>query len=217
MRCSKCGNKVKPDVTFCTHCGNRLDIPEPNTVSGVGHNKELTAVKTYKKYIIIGLAIICFVGYFFGVRCKSGLCLLPSGFKGEYCVVHTCIMDGCINKKAIDNNYCYTHSTTTSSGLTYTPEVAEDVLDFSDIEISHNSSYTACTGTITNNGRKTYTFVEVKGIFKNSLGTVLDTDWTYAVGSEGLAPGESTTFRLSVDKDRDITKCTMEILDYEKE
>jgi hypothetical protein len=217
MRCSKCGNKVKPDATFCTHCGNKLDIPEENTESGVGHKTEPLAFKTYKKYIIIGLVVICFIGYFFGIRCKSGLCLLPSGFRGEYCIAHTCKRDGCTNKKAADKNYCYTHSPTTTSGLTYTPEVAEDVLKFSDIEITHNSSYTVCTGTITNNGRKIYSFVEVKGKFKDSSGTVLDTDWTYAVGSEGLAPGESTTFRISVDKNRNITKCTMEILDYEKE
>ena len=88
-------------------------------------------------------------------------------------------------------------------------------MEFSDIKIEHNSSYTVCTGKVTNNGKKTYTFVEVKGAFKNSSGTVLDTDWTYAVGSEGLAPGESASFRLSVDKDRSISKCSVTLLDYD--
>lgn len=85
------------------------------------------------------------------------------------------------------------------------------------MSISHNSSYTVCTGTLTNNGRRTYTFIEVKGKFKDSSGIVLDTDWTYAVGSEGLAPGESTSFRISVDKNLGIKKCTMEIIDYDRE
>lgn len=217
MRCSKCKKKVKSDTAFCTHCGNRLDALGQNTVSSVERYTESTSFRVCKKYIIIGITIICFIGYFFVIRCKSGLCLLPSSFKGEYCGVHTCEINDCINKKATDKNYCYTHSPTPSSGLTYTPEVAENALEFSNIEISHNSSYTVCTGTITNNGRKTYTFVEVKGKFKNASGTILDTDWTYAVGSEGLSPNESTTFRLSVDKNRDITKCTMEILDYKRE
>lgn len=217
MRCSKCGNKVRPDATFCTHCGNQLDIPEQATASDEQERTETTGFKPYKKYIIIGIAVLCIIGYFFGVRCKAGMCFWPSSFRGDYCFVHTCKRDDCKNKKATDKNYCYTHSPTTSSGITYTPEVAENVLNFSNIEISHNSSYTVCTGTITNNGRKTYTFVEVKGKFENSWGTVLNTDWTYAVGSEGLAPGESTTFRLSVNVDRKITKCTVEILDYEKE
>lgn len=217
MRCINCGNKVKPDATFCTRCGSKLDVNEQSTEHGVENQAGLFSFKVYKKYIIIGLFVICFIVYFFGIRCKNGLCMLPCSFGGEYCVIHTCERAGCINKKAENKNYCYTHSPTTSSGINYTPESAQDVFEFSNIEISHNSSYTICTGTITNNGRKTYTFVEVKGKFKDSSGTVLDTDWTYAVGSEGLAPGESTTFRISVDKNRSITRCTMEILDYEKE
>ena len=48
------------------------------------------------------------------------------------------------------------------------------------------------------------TFVEIKGKFIDVYGRIIDTDWTYAVGSEGLAPGESTTFRLSVEKNREI-------------
>ena len=91
------------------------------------------------------------------------------------------------------------------------------MLAFSDVSISHNSSYTVCTGTLTNNGHRTYTFVEVKGKFIDSSGSVIDTDWTYAVGSEGLAPGESTSFRISVDKNLDITKCTMDIIDYDRD
>ena len=214
MRCDNCGHKVKSDATFCTHCGNRVDIPNQNSE---GSQSKPHTAKNYKKYAVLGAIAICFIGYFFGVRCKAGLCLLPSGFRGEYCIVHTCKMDGCSNKKATDKSYCYTHSPTTSSGVTYTPEAADDVLDFSSIEITHNSSYTVCTGTITNNGKRNYSFVKVKGKFKDSSGTVLDTDWTYAVGSEGLAPGESTTFRLSVDKNRNITKCAIELLDYDKE
>lgn len=215
MRCEKCGHKVNPDATFCTCCGNRLSVTEQSMESG-GERKTKLTTKLYKKYFIIGLTIICLIVYLFGIRCESGFCLLPSGFAGEYCVIHTCEVDSCINKKAPNKNYCYTHLPTASSGFTYTPESADDVLEFSNIDISHNSSYTVCTGTITNDGKKTYTFVEVKGKFKDSSGTVLDTDWTYAVGSEGLAPGESTTFRLSVDKNTSIRKCTMEILDYDK-
>ena len=208
MCCKKCGNKVKPDATFCTRCGNKIELGEQN---------KMLVFSKYKKQIVIAIIALCFVGYFFGFRCKAGLCLLPSGLKGEYCIVHTCKRGDCTNKRAENKDYCYTHSPTASSGISYTPEVAENVLEFSDIRITHNSSFTVCTGTITNNGRKTYTFVEVKGKFKNSSGTVLDTDWTYAVGSEGLAPGESTSFRLSVDKNTNIKNCTMEILDYDKE
>lgn len=81
--------------------------------------------------------------------------------------------------------------------------------------VSSNSSYTICTGSVKNNGTKTYYYIEVKGAFKDSSGNVIDTDWTYAAGSEGLAPGESTTFRLSVTKDYDIDSCTVSLLDFD--
>ena len=94
-------------------------------------------------------------------------------------------------------------------------ESAYSVLKISGVSVTSNSSYTVCTGTITNNGKKTYKYVEIKGSFKNSSGTVLDTDWTYAVGSEGLAPGESKTFRMSVPKNYDIKSCSVSITDYD--
>lgn len=213
MRCSKCGNKVKSDATFCTHCGQRID----NTDLVENDEEKQATPLPRKKILIIGIAVVFCLVYFFGFRCKAGICPLPSSIGGEYCITHTCKWSDCKNKKATDRNYCYTHSPSYSSNNSYTPESAEDVLEFSDVSISHNSSYTVCTGTLTNNGRRTYTFIEVKGKFKDSSGKVLDTDWTYAVGSEGLAPGESTTFRISVDKNWDIKKCTMEIIDYDKE
>lgn len=94
-------------------------------------------------------------------------------------------------------------------------EVGSAVLKITVDRVTSNSSYTICTGSVKNTGKKTYKFVEVKGAFKDSDGTVLDTDWTYAVGSEGLEPGESSTFRLSVPKQSRIKSCTVTIKDYD--
>lgn len=101
-------------------------------------------------------------------------------------------------------------------------EVGSDVLKITQDKITDNSSYTICTGSITNTGSKTYKYVTVKGSFKDKDGNVVDTDWTYAVGSEGLAPGESSTFRLSVDRRYDasgfrdlIQSCSVTLLDYD--
>ena len=216
MHCGKCGKEMKGDIAFCTHCGNGSDNPKQNAKGVVEQRTKLLTIKTYRKYVIIGLIVFCFIGYFWCIRCKAGLCILPSGFQREYCKAHTCERSGCKNKKAADGKYCYTHSPVLSSGLTYTPEVAENALRFSNIAITHNSSYTVCTGTITNNGRKTYSFVEVKGKFKDSSEKIIDTNWTYAVGSEELAPGESATFKILVAKNPNIVECALEILDYKK-
>lgn len=109
--------------------------------------------------------------------------------------------------------YISTGSDSSSSSYSYSSGYTD--LDVNRLEWDSNSSYTICTGKVTNNGEKTYTFVTVKGSFKDSSGSVLDTDSTYAVGSEGLAPGESTSFRLSVDKDSKITDCSVSILDFD--
>lgn len=105
----------------------------------------------------------------------------------------------------------YMSSTSSSSTSSY--ESKYSALKISNVSVTSNSSYTVCTGTITNKGKKNYSFVEVKGAFKNSSGTVLDTDWTYAVGSEGLAPGESKSFRMSVPKNYSISSCSVSIMD----
>lgn len=86
-------------------------------------------------------------------------------------------------------------------------------LKISNVRVTSNSSYTVCTGTITNTGNNNYSFVEIKGAFKNSSGTVIDTDSTYAVGSEGLAPKESKSFSMSVPKNYSISSCSVSIID----
>lgn len=101
-------------------------------------------------------------------------------------------------------------SSSKSSGST----AGAGVLKISNTKVTSNSSYTICTGTLTNNGKATYKFVQVKGAFQNSSGKVVDTDSTYAVGQEGLAPGESTTFRLSIKKNTSVTKCNVTIFSF---
>ena len=88
-------------------------------------------------------------------------------------------------------------------------------LSISNVKVETNSSYTICTGTITvkSNSPYKYRFIEVKGAFKNSYGSVVDTDSTYAIGSEGLEPGESKTFRLSVPENSTIKTCSVSIME----
>lgn len=102
-----------------------------------------------------------------------------------------------------------------SYSSSYTNESGATVLIIQDLKITSNGSYTICTGTVKNTGSKTYKYIEVKGAFKDSSGNVVDTDWTYAAGSEGLAPDESTTFRLSVTENSRITDCSVSLLDYD--
>lgn len=102
-------------------------------------------------------------------------------------------------------------SSSSSGSSSY--ESMYSAIKISNLQLTDNSSYEVCTGSVTNNGKKTYSYVKVKGAFKDSNGNVLDTDWTYAVGSEGLSPGESKTFRLSVPRNSSISKITVTLID----
>lgn len=213
MKCPNCKREISDTATFCKYCGSKIEVSNQELSISKIPKKELPR----KKILALGIIIFFLILYVLVFKCRAGICPLPHEFKGDYCMIHTCDKNGCYNKVAQGKDYCYTHLPSTANNSYYTPEKAEDVLSFSDIKVSSNSSYTICTATMTNNGRKTYTFIEVKGKFENSSGTTLDTDWTYAVGSEGLAPGESATLRLSVKKNYDIEKCDLKILDYQKE
>lgn len=211
MRCPTCYCKLERDASFCSHCGQKI---EENASEQTYGKKFISLTGKQKKTLMFIFFWLVLIFYFFIIRCNAVICPMPSGLMSDYCIIHRCSIGDCTNKKAKNYNFCYTHLP--SESYTYTPEVAKSVLDFSGISVTHNSSYTVCTGTITNNGNRTYSFVEVKGTFKDSSGKVLETDWTYAVGSEGLAPGESSSFRMSVKKNTSIRKCDIEIIDYDR-
>ncbi len=82
-------------------------------------------------------------------------------------------------------------------------------------QISHNSLYTSCDGTVSvkSTSQKKYRFIKVKGEFLNSSGSVIDTDSTYAVGDEWLEPGQSSKFHMSVDKDSNIVRCRVTVME----
>ena len=68
---------------------------------------------------------------------------------------------------------------------------SEAVLQISNVSVQTNSVATYCTGTIKNNVNVTFKFVQVKGSFKDGSANVIETGDSYAVGGEGLSPGES--------------------------
>ena len=72
--------------------------------------------------------------------------------------------------------------------------------------------YCKCKGSVKNNGTKSYNYVKIKGSFKDKDGNVLDTDWTYVVGSEGLAPSETKTFEISVPSNSKIDSCSVSLI-----
>lgn len=215
VQCPECHQDVSSRAVVCPHCGLPLE-PEKETEKPSVQSR----LSQYRKQIagavfagVIVLAIVA-VSVSHANRCSASRCNNTRVPNGEYCSKHTCAKSGCYRYKSENSLYCYDHDSS-GSGSTSSYESAFTALQISDVRVTSNSSYTICTGTVKNTGKKTYTFVEVKGSFKDRTGNVLDTDWTYAAGSEGLSPGESTTFRMSVSKNSKITSCSVVLLDYD--
>lgn len=87
----------------------------------------------------------------------------------------------------------YTSSNSSVQKLSKSDSITQDGLTVEGTY--HDVSNPYVDGTITNNSDDTVKFVEVKVALYND-GRVTDTDWTYAVGAEGLEPGESSQWKL---------------------
>ena len=242
IQCKKCGADLDDSAKFCGKCGTPVGAeevsqevsqeasPEVKTsplklqsLNVESLKKMYNEVKDKKVTKIIAVVVaIAVLGLVISIVVSSGKCEY-SGCKNataedsDYCFNHKCNL--CDEAKtSLSTKYCYLHYLTNEkaeSNSSNSSSNASSDLKFSNISVSHNSSYTVVTGSVTNRGSRTYKFVKVKGAFKSSAGTVLDTDWTYAVGSEGLSPGETKTFRMSVSKNVSIRKCDITITDYQ--
>ena len=82
------------------------------------------------------------------------------------------------------------------------------------IKKSGNYTYVYCS--VTNVSSKyvatRYRYVKVKAQFKNSSGSIVDTDWTYAIDSTWLEPGETKTFYYMV-QDTSVKSATLSFVD----
>jgi hypothetical protein len=88
-------------------------------------------------------------------------------------------------------------------------------IEFENLSWDSNSLYTIAIGQVYNKSDITVRFVKIKVAFKDKNGNVVDTTSTYAVGSEGLAPGESSKWRASVKRDDDIDSYYVSVIDFD--
>lgn len=202
IKCPECGrDNVSDSASNCPGCG----YPINNIKTQVNSYESLTGIKSQVTNDSAQHSVANNKNVYIGVVCA-------------FVVIIIIISIISISEKEMNNKSMSSYSNNNySSNYSSPSKYSEDEMDYyrqrnSDLSITvtdvySNSSYTICEGKLTNNGSKKYEFIKLKGAFSDSSGTVLDTDWTYAVGSEGLSSGETTTFRLSVSKNRDIEEC----------
>lgn len=220
--CKYCGAKVEDTAAICPACGKEIRNGSQTKESGPPVSSIRTSVNKIvggsRRWIYIGAGaagiLLLIVLVLFSGKCRSNGCRNRKAPGSNFCYNHKCDVPDCRKERLASSNYCYEHylkydleDEDTSSGA-YSWE-----LKISDVKVYSEYSFTFAEGSLTNNSTSTVKYVKLKGSFKSRLGTVIDTDWTYAVGSEGLAPGETCKWKMSVAKDYDITDCDVTILD----
>lgn len=230
--CKYCGAQIPEEAGICPVC--KKDI-KPKTLPETSEprkqeNTEPAGNRTFSRealkkkpvlaaIIVLGVILVVFMGNAFlnFGKCRSAGCKNKAVSGSDYCYTHKCAVPDCEREKFSFSNYCYTHYLTyddDASDLLGFGGVTASDLKISDISLSSNSVSTIAEGRLTNNSDRTVSYVKIKGSFKDSLGNVVDTGWTYAVDSAGLEPGESCKWEIWVDKDYTIKKCDVSILDF---
>ena len=229
--CKYCGAQISEEETICPKCGGHLS---PNLqadekaadASSSGFIPTHIIKKAKDKFsskkaiviagIVVVIAILVLTFVLNSGKCHESGCSNKVVPGSDYCYSHKCALSSCSNRRLSFSNYCVSHySLYDDDAEKSSSYVSSYMLEISNVRLSSSSNYTTAEGTITNNSNATVSFVKIKGAFENSSGTVVDTDWTYAVGSEGLAPGESCKWRMSVSKDSSIRKCSVTIFDFD--
>ncbi len=79
-----------------------------------------------------------------------------------------------------------------------------------------NGLYTV-TYKITNNGKESFKYIKVKIYYLDTNKEVLTSDWTYAVGSEGIGVGDSQEFDVmtKAPSSGDVEYFRAEIIEYD--
>lgn len=193
--CPECEKEVPFESTVCPHCGCPIE-DVGKTLEQVDNNRysnSISVKKSKKTRIRTTIAIISAI-----------IVLLLIGY-----VNRVIELNRQYAMMKLKNSYIApTVSTYPPAKMDYVEQRNKD-LKITVTSVTTNSSSTVCEGTLKNNGTKRYEFIKLKGSFTNSTGDVVDTAWTYAVGSEGLAQGESTKFKMFVDKNYSIKGCTV--------
>ena len=218
IKCPECGREnVSDSAKSCPGCGyeiyknaygNGNNISDGNNLSSEttikidnGEKKQSNKSGKVILFIIAAIAVVVI----FWIWYSSTRCVYP----------------GCNEHKASSGNYCAYHKALLSSYQNYSSSSysydsrSKYDLKISDVRVHSNSVSSYCTGTITNNGDEAFKFVKVKGSFKDRNGNTIEIGDTYAVGGEGLEPGESTSFTIYCDKNSGINSCSVTVYDFD--
>jgi len=82
-------------------------------------------------------------------------------------------------------------------------------------EAYRDGDYMYCSGTVSNISSNNHSYVKVRITYYDDNGSVLTTDWSYAVSSEGIRAGENQQFEIMTKVDGNAPKYILEVQDYD--
>lgn len=210
-------------MKFCKYCGTPiLDNESVCPACKKSHEMPVETKKVLDKRVF-GLTAVVVIFAVVGIlltgtgKCHENGCKNKAVAGSDYCYSHKCALRSCNKKRFSYSNYCYSHYLEYDDDVTSTSNrvsANELKLEVTRLYRSDAGNYYYAEGTVKNNSSSTVSYVKVKCAFLDSAGNVIDTNWTYAVDSEGLAPGESKKWDMMVSYDRKIDKCRASILDF---
>ncbi len=95
------------------------------------------------------------------------------------------------------------------------PEDGFEVLQITGVYVVKSGEQSIVSGIIKNNGLNFYQNVKIQGDFYDKDGNLVYSNSSYAVGAEGLSPGEDMSFKEIIPIDADISKCTVKVIEFE--
>ena len=269
MICPNCGKDVPDDLSFCGHCGTKIEEAEKPQDSTEAESVEKTTrepdneqpvskahstdklVKASTIMAIIGVAgflATVIIGklaygrvYFFdgykitGFLCGVEIFLMLSetigmivafiidkknnksidfkqagNIKKIVLVLLSVVFSIILISSAVGKSKSSSSGSSGSSNKMDAYVYCMAYVDINDVWVSHDGDYAYVTGTMTNNGGYSVACIKVRAVCKNSSGKIVDTDWTYAIDSNRLYPGESRKFEMMIRDDyRDISTATV--------
>ena len=194
MYCNKCGREIPDDSLFCNKCGCKVEINTENVVEKPTYNKDSNS--TYYKLSkaknrILLVVIISIIIVFCLTKCYKS-----QSDKSSYS----------------SSNYSYSYNDDDYSSYEVTTTEYKPSLSITAKEAYQDGDYAYCNATISNTGNTTYSYVKVKVTYYDESYTILTTDWTYAVGSEGIEAGENIQFDMMTKIKGDMERYKLEIL-----
>lgn len=116
-------------------------------------------------------------------------------------------------------NYLYkpwnpTYSQSSKSPLERKKNPPVGDLEFTSKSWHKDGEYCYAQGTIYNGSDEVRRYVKIRVTYLDTYGEVLTTDWNYAVGDEGIYPGESQQFEIMTKVRGVPTKARISVMEY---